>query len=250
MHFCIKLDFNTLAVNNTILNDIFVVTTGWSGNYALGDTEAFVGPFFATYNNNHLNKCQPSLSVSNQQRAATQTMYALVDATGALMTVTGSENLKHNIVVICGGESSRNGANNKCYGSSSSSFLAGDVPEVVGVMREFRMGAVSVVIQDRTILWVTGGIYGGPTDTTEWISSSSIGNATASGILSEGIRLPKRMAYHCLESISSDIAILYGGSELAGQQQSGLKETWTIGVNSSLFSQQMIGTSGFNDGQQ
>ncbi len=188
---------------------ILLVTTGGNLQMALGNTEMFVMPSYnATFQS--LTKCQ---AVQDQA----QSMYAVDKATGGLLL----RNASH-IPIVCGG-TSYNVANQNCYKLERQSL-----PTAVGVLSRMRLGAASAVILNGTTLWVTGGASFSdlPSATTEWInvsmtSGSNDGPPGPPGppLLMQGLALPKPRAYHCLEIIEDDSAVLYGGGDA---------ETWTI----------------------
>ncbi len=210
-----------------------MVTTGANYYYELGDTEAYVVPSLEQlYVNDEMNlaRCQ---TLPYQ----TQSMYPIQEATGGVLAVesppgppgntTNSKQMLY-LPIVCGGF--RNEMfNGNCYhvdhkGSST-------LPTVVGVLKEMRIGAASIVILNGTTLWVTGGRHGGDTATTEWLNvsmalSTLTGTIDSPASLSQGIPLPRPMSFHCLEKINRDTAILYGGFTAHGELW--YKTTWTI----------------------
>ncbi len=138
-----------------------------------------------------------------------------------------SNNSNLYLPIICGGSS-----NDKCYllNTEDSSSL----PKVVGIMREQRMGAASVAVKNRSTLWLTGGhrqLENEATDKTEWINVSMALSSPES--LAKGLNLPMPLAYHCLQMVSPDLAILFGGSDWnEGSESSGLSSTWTLDITS------------------
>ncbi len=194
------------------------MTTGWNSFYSLGDTESFVvpSPVPDPADMTILARCQ---LVPGQ----TQTMHPLNAATGGVLTARQDVNGNHRpLPLICGGLS-MTGPNDKCYSWQVLAAMPPSVVVEVGVMRELRSGAASVAILHGQVLWITGGVYHQVTDTTEWIDVLTVLSAIDNpdnadnkpeSTLSEGILLPEPMAYHCLEMVNSDTAILIGGRYL------------------------------------
>ncbi len=191
---------------------MFLLTTGWNGNYELGNTENYV--LQPSEETNMLSRCQ---LLPN----AGQNMYALNKATGGVLRVQDQH-----LPIVCGGDGPID-YNDKCYHIQGGDF---SMPTTVGKMRENRKGAASVAIFDGTTLWVTGGEFATKaSDTTELIHVSMVASSKEDNppTLLQGIPLPQEMAYHCLEMINSKAAILYGGSDWI-LNNPGYHQAWTI----------------------
>ncbi len=156
-------------------------------------------------------------------------MHALELATGGVLRTYYNEKW-HQVPTICDGMTVNLRSNEKCYRLQLHDDDVGSfaLPTEIGIMREKRMGAASISIWNSTTLWVTGGEFAGAKDSTEWINVSlSRENISDLPLLQRGVPLPKMMAFHCLEMINNNAAILYGGSEWI-EGLPGLHETWTI----------------------
>ncbi len=194
-----------------------MLTTGYGGFYVMGDTETYVVPStYLSSNSSGLRACPQSWR---------QSMYALQFATGGVLKVGQQwQEKNNNVPIVCGGESVNEEINDKCYAGT----------KVVAVMRERRLAAASTTSSNGTILWITGGLSPVTTDTTEFIDVSMVleslsGDASNKPLetLNEGIRLPHKMAYHCLEMISDKMALLYGGSDYVNGLPA-LNQVWSL----------------------
>ncbi len=191
-----------------------IITTGQNGQHTVGDTEGYVFLPSIYASKSSLSICQP---MANQ----TQSMYSISGATGGTLKVNNSGNVSaiFYLPILCGGVTVSGEANDKCYQFDPSGLH--DQPKIVGAMRSARQGAASAVIRNDTTLWISGGLIlsGIPTETSEMVNVST----TAFTNLSEGIPLPVPMAYHCLEMITEDKAMVFGGVESP-------RECWTISL--------------------
>ncbi len=214
-----------------------MLTTGWTGVYQVGDTETFIISNADIDQLDHLTRCQVMLADHRQ----TQTMHAITLATGGVLHEHPGEDEGQNSIrylpLICGGIAKGQVGNDKCY---QIDLEGGGLPAEVGVMREMRNGAASIVIVNGTTLWVTGGQFGTATDTTEWISTSMMisqgGQPPSTPTkLQQGPHLPMQMTHHCLERINAKTAILFGGDQFI-ENVPGLRLAWTInGLDSPDF---------------
>ncbi len=209
---------------------VLVLSTGWNGYVTFGDTEMFVAPSpNSHYSKSRLNlaRCQPSTD-------QTQSMYTLASASGAVLKAVQDEQIF--MPIVCGGFVAEGVDNHYCYNLGDP--RGSTIPKIVGTMKETREGSASIAVLEDTTLWVTGGIseaFAG-TDTTEWIDVSKAltvdDHDNSPKSLSYGISLPIAMAWHCLELVNEEMAILYGGvTEVTQSQvQTALHTTWTIDV--------------------
>ena len=227
-----QFDYGIPVLDVSDHESILVVTTGYDGFYMIGDTETFVFP--AAFSSNHdgqLVACRQPL-----QQDQTQTMHALSGSTGGVLTSRGEDGQAIVIPILCGGDALL-GANDKCYqlqgdGRKGSEFF---VPTVVGVLRERRAEAASVVIFNGTTLWITGGTFS--PHTTEWINVSMLqpthhvnGTVQPSQLL-PGIDLPTGLEFHCLEAVNGDMVILNGGLDSSDVGAPHQALTWTMDIN-------------------
>ncbi len=197
---------------------VLLLTTGWNGQHAVGDTESF-----------NIGNGQSNMSMCQPQSNQTQSMYAFNKATGGLLRGlnqgVNEENIAFtNIPLVCGGITHNGEANDKCYRLETNQF-----PTVVGRMSRARLGAATTVLFNGTTLWVTGGhsLSNIATNTSEWLSLSAAASLDGSlEKMSEGIKLPMPMASHCLEMINDNTAVIYGGSEAPDA-------AWTISLNAA-----------------
>ncbi len=217
-----------------------MVTTGWNGYYRLGDTENLIvvsEGYGSTYvlQQKRLSRCQPPKM---------QSMYPINYATGSLLfDAQKTDRFQQHIPIVCGGE--KEGMfSDKCYrletrtGNNGRQLI--NTAKPVALLNEFRKGAASISVLDRTTMWITGGRIGasGTLSTTEWLDLSMI-TATSPDAgdqnetlptLAQGIPLPRPLAYHCLEKINSNMAIVYGGTVWSEPEQGfdALATAWTI----------------------
>ena len=212
-----------------VLDDesILLVTTGFNDYHAIGDTEAYVLVSSTFADDQHsLIRCKP---LPDQP----QSMYALEHATGAVLR--GHQPPFVYMPIVCGGLTNEGTPNYNCYNLVGGGY---NIPTVAGTMTEGREGAASISLLDATMLWVTGGISVGVTDTTEWLDVSKVESNNGldnNSILSQGIPLPMPMAFHCLERISDKTVILYGGTEHISKMN-GFDSAWTLKVGEDFKS--------------
>ncbi len=209
--------FNTdpVAVNESLM----ILTTGIGQGLPMGDTQTFVLQQSSSHDEpNLLTMCQPL-------PGKTQSMASLFAGTGGV--------LKHSsgyIPLVCGGIGLEENWNEKCYhlGSSGASRDYGTAISVVGIMQQKRQGAASIPILNETALWVTGGTDDWVTTaTTEWINVSMVLSGKVER-LQEGPRLPEPLANHCLQMISGNMAIAYGGQSGASLWSTPYALSWIV----------------------
>ncbi len=117
------------------------------------------------------------------------------------------------VPVFCGGYTSDDDPDpTECY--TLGSMIQGEPTS--------RVGAASLVLGQGETLWITGGnsiVSSLPLDTTTLYEFGRGGQLA-------DISLPERKSFHCLEKISDDLAILYGGE---GYKQQVSDKSWSIG---------------------
>ncbi len=192
---------------------ILILTTGWNGIHALGDTETFV----VSSSSRKLTRCQPL-------PYQTQTMYPMVGGTGGVIKVSGNH---QHFPIVCGGNKVVE-ATDKCYLAVGNVTEAKPVSKFVGFMKEPRENAASITVFNGTTLWVTGGsLLTTVLATSELISLSATESNHLVTAAEKGIPLPMTLACHCLELINSKTAIIYGGSNGYGAEDY-TSSVWTI----------------------
>ncbi len=202
-----------------------MITAGWNGYHGVADTEAFVISFEGKHHT--LSRCFPHL----------QSTVGISTASGGLLRSSrklehdnpATEDISNNgpfsafAPVICGGLDELGlMPNMNCYQIKDSSSK----PKVVGWFSHARESAASIVIQDGTTLWVTGGLDVSSytnTETTEWIH---IGGDTDATTVGYGINLPQALSHHCLERIHSGLAIVVGGLSASTNMQ--IENSWSL----------------------
>ncbi len=181
------------------------MTTGGNGFYETVDTEVF-----AVSEKNELLRC--SMDMANKLTSP----IPLKDATGQAISNTKP------FALLCGGGTTAT-ENQLCYplGGQNSSTVE---------MSTARYGAASTVIgnDNGSRLWLTGGhtrdydVSGDKIQSTEFLDVSQ-GRIR----VSEGPPLPEPLFGHCLEMLSDDTAILFGGSTF-GTSSMSLGQVWTM----------------------
>ncbi len=97
----------------------------------------------------------------------------------------------------------------------------------IGQLSKNRIRAASVSIKYGSALWVTGGDDGNNVlDSTEYLNVVA-GSESTEIVSSEGPRLPRTMVNHCLDMITDNLAILYGG-EIWGAP---FENSWTYDLD-------------------
>ncbi len=121
--------------------------------------------------------------------------------------------------VICGGIDQQFQQNRECY------RLLDQDKQPLARITSARCGSASVSIRNGRVLWVTGGSSYDNVDmkdSTEWLEvDANKLNLT----VTEGVRLPGKIMYHCLVMIRESLAFLYGGLNHFALQR---PESWII----------------------
>ncbi len=143
----------------------------------------------------------------------------------------GSDNFKS---IICGGEEVDDFSENEmCYSLSELSHRL----QHPGKLQASRIGAASLVINNGTSFWITGG-----KDNNHLFQTSEIVELTETGdslITREGPTLPKKLRHHCLTRVGPSIAIMVGGDKC--QDDTGHcfeQSSWSINLDSMIWSLQ------------
>ncbi len=128
-------------------------------------------------------------------------------ATGGVMVNPDGEDCSF---VVCGGQD----ADTRLM-HDTCKRLSDPAEKTAGFLQVPRVGAASLVMNNGTDLWVTGGfnMFTFALDTTEFVSLSE--NSSDDGPI-----LPSGVKYHCLEQVDSKSAILIGGQDVSNQSQS------------------------------
>ncbi len=139
--------------------------------------------------------------------------------------------------VICGGTRYSDVDNYEwldyhCYQLAVGQF--GTTDTVIGTMSQVRFGAASVTIRLGSTLWVSGGgTIQAPHDSTEYLDiDKSASTLAPDKILKSrpGPRMPRALMGHCLEMVTEDLAILYGGWESIGGGRP-TRQSWTLDLD-------------------
>ncbi len=146
----------------------------------------------------------------------------LIRATGgvlALGTESGGSAGAHDgpVAVVCGGEfgpDNNHAPNELCTPLETSKGNGNQVDlSAGGFLNDKRVGSASLVIDNGTTLWVTGGLdelY--PRSDSEFVSINSQGKNsnvfTTNGV---GPELPADLMHHCLVKVTPQVAMLIGG---------------------------------------
>ncbi len=125
----------------------------------------------------------------------------LLDATGGVAI--------DNEIIVCGGEEDSRIANRLCYRLMDH---FSNIPTVVSNLLATRVGADSLVTDNGTTLWITGGLD----NETDSQSTELINVNDEDGVPILGPQLPFSLKHHCLEKIASNIVILVGGLDKKG----------------------------------
>ncbi len=127
--------------------------------------------------------------------------------------------------LICGGDVEGVAKQNYCY-----SLLGNPVP--VGELMHERFGAASIVVNNGTALWVTGGYDHKTTwdqSGTELIQLDNSGSGSTF-LTSPSWPLPQAMSFHCIQKLDGgNKAIIYGG-ESFGKYVPLLSDAWIINL--------------------
>ncbi len=173
-----------------------VLSTGSNAwNQPLRDTE-----MMRVFNNGTVAKCIHPANMNAPK--------ALTEAAGGLLFAGLTP-----VPLICGGRLAKDESyNRRCYG------LGQGIPSRIGTLSRERVGAASLVINNGSTLWMTGGsnVYGDDQDTTDLLTIDIDIDIDGSDNLylktANGPKLPRRISYHCLERVGTT-AILFGGSD-------------------------------------
>ncbi len=148
--------------------------------------------------------------------------------------------------IVCSGDLFDRVLNDKCF------QIGIETSTEVAIMRAPRMGAASTTIFNGTALWVTGGHDSTALDTTELLTMPMVAalslseNGTNLPKLKQGPTLPMKMAYHCLEMVNSNVAILYGGTELTVDSPA-YRHVWTTDNLGNLDKEPEVVFQSLND---
>ncbi len=127
-------------------------------------------------------------------------------------------------VLVCGGQEEKtNVKHDQCH------ILNGDPtdwPTSGGVLQVPRVGAASLVTDNRTSLWVTGGFNNDKLalETTEFVK---LQDSTLESSYGPNLPNPDGLKYHCLEKTGSASAIVIGGQDKSNRSQS---LTWSVDI--------------------
>ncbi len=148
-----------------------------------------------------------------------------------LQWATGGVIAVNEEIVICGGTEVESSAENQmCFshGDSHVHKLA-----QTGALRETRIGAASLVIDNGTTLWITGGHNSkNRLQTTETVTMDP---KTTGLVVALGLNLPKTLSYHCLTKVSDGLAFLTGGEKYEVTDQTGEDlEVYSEGLSWSI----------------
>ncbi len=145
---------------------------------------------------------------------------ALIQATGGMLTVSNTD---EPVAVICGGQdSTNNDAKDMCTILVEAKRGPPTEQLVVsgnGFLNNKRIGAASVVLNNGSSLWVTGGFESQEEGFDDSVIVAILSNASSSssaGLFSTnaaGPRLPYPMFHHCLQKIGPEVAVATGIGE-------------------------------------
>ena len=128
------------------------------------------------------------------------------EATGGLVL----DQFGNDAILVCGGDGS-NGISDNCYSLGESAEA-----RLVTQMTTPRTGAASLVINNGSTLWVTGGWSGlERLDSTEFITLESIEK------IHDERSLPMKLSHHCLVRINVSHVMIIGGHGIQPEAEQG-----------------------------